>query len=547
MKSLAIISLFFALASCTQTQPSYWQSYDESHEIAQNENHPTKRMRYKLIQSKFLDKNALWAPINKQLDKFGAKKYEALKPYILEQDIPTLQHHVAAGILTYEDLVTFFLYRIRLLESNPETTLHAILALNPNCIQEAKKRDASKGTNKHPIFGMPILLKDNINTSDMPTTAGAAILETHVPEQDAFVVQQLKAKGALILGKVNLSEWAYFFCDGCPLGYSAIGGQTLNPYGRKKFETGGSSSGSGVAVAANYAVAALGSETSGSILSPSSKNAVVGLKPTVGLVSRTGIIPISSTLDTSGPMTKNVIDNAILLDAISEPDPTDAITLRAPRLSSFGTQSFTATLHGVRLGAIKNLIASDSLYKMAVSDLRTAGAEVIEITPPEVSLSGFTSILNGDMKRDIPTYFKTSSTPDFKTLDVHRIISFNSTDSLLYMPYGQARLDGVVADTISDFGLQQTISRLQKEGSRFFDEPIRAHKLDAILSINNYAASYAAISFYPCITVPMGYSNEGEPFSLTFIAPSFSEEKLLALAASYEAISTHRKLPKGYE
>ena len=198
-------------------------------------------------------------------------------------------------MLSYEKLTLFYLYRIRKLESDPNTTLHAILALNP--------KNRTSQSQRSFIFGMPILLKDNINTQDMPTTI------LHVPDNDAYIVSQLQAKGALILGKVNLSEWAYYFCDGCPLGYSAVGGQTLNPYGRKVFESGGSSSGSGVAVAANYAVAAIGSETSGSILSPSGHNAVVGCKPTIGLVSRTGIVPISSTLDTARINDKKCIDN----------------------------------------------------------------------------------------------------------------------------------------------------------------------------------------------------------------------------------------------
>ena len=169
---------------------------------------------------------------------------------------------------------------------------------------------------------MPIFLKDNINASGMATTAGAVALQNNITD-DAFIVKQLKSKGALILGKANLSEWAYFFCGDCPSGYSAIGGQTLNPYGRRIIDTGGSSSGSGVSVAANFCAAAVGSETSGSILSPASQNSAVGLKPTVGLLSRSGIIPISSTLDTAGPITRNVTDNAIMLDAMFGEDISD--------------------------------------------------------------------------------------------------------------------------------------------------------------------------------------------------------------------------------
>lgn len=547
MRQFLFLALSTLVLSCSQPAKQYWKPHNESDELLENESHENSRMRFKLIQSKFLDKNALWSPFEKALNRFGDKKYKALKPFIIEQNIPTIQHHVATGNLTYEELVTFYLYRIRLIESNPETTLHAVLALNPNIIEEAKQKDAEKRSNAHPIYGMPILLKDNINTADMPTTAGAAILENHYPDEDAFVVQQLKAKGALILGKVNLSEWAYYFCDGCPLGYSAIGGQTLNPYGRKIFETGGSSSGSGVSVAANYAVAALGSETSGSILSPSSKNSVVGLKPTVGLVSRTGIVPISSTLDTSGPMTKNVTDNAILLDAISAADEKDSITLTAPRASLFLPTTKQTSLEGVRLGAITSLIEADSLYRDAVDNLKKAGADVIEISPTNISLAGFTTILDGEMKQDLPAYFATSSTSSFSNLDVKQITDFNSSDSLLHIPYNQARLDGVLLDTTSVKRLNDIKKQLNKNASSFFNTPIKEHKLDAVLSINNYHAAFAAIAYYPCLTVPMGYSELGEPVSLTFIAPSFGEQKLLSIAAGYEDITKHRKLPEGYE
>ena len=546
MKTILSFGFVLFILSCNTPSSQYWQPYDESEELAQNTDHEIPRMRYKLIQSKFLDKDAMWAPFEKELRGFDIT-YEALKPLIIEQSIPTLQQHIASGTLSYERLVKFYLYRIRLLESNPKTTLHAVLALNPNIIKEAKQKDRQTPEDMHPIYGMPILLKDNINTANMPTTAGAAILENHIPDEDAFVVKQLKDKGALILGKVNLSEWAYYFCDGCPVGYSAVGGQTLNPYGRRIFETGGSSSGSAVAVAANYAVAALGSETSGSILSPSSQNAIVGLKPTIGLVSRTGIVPISSTLDTSGPMTKSIVDNAILLDAIAAPDAQDAITKRVPRIMSLTDSYVEPSLSGVRLGAMTNILAADSLYRKAVEDLRAAGAEVIEFTPEKTALTGFSSILNGDMKRDIPMYFKNSSTADFATIDVTTIIEYNKRDSVLYMPYSQERLDGVISDSITEAGLEKTISQLNAAASGFFETPINKYQLDAILSKNNYYAGHAAIAFYPCLTVPMGYSAEGEPANLTFMAPSFSEEKLLMLGAAYENISNHRKSPKGYQ
>ena len=312
-KIIIILGIILLVISCKKKElPVVFTSYDETTEIVEQQNHEIKRMQLKLIQSKYLDMNEVFKPFEDDLANFSAQDYTNLEPYIIEQDIPSIQESVENGILSYEKIVLFYLYRIRKFESNNQLALHSIISLNPNVVNEARKKDKNKPYDtSYSLYGLPILLKDNINTNGMPTTAGAfALIENKVTE-DAFIVQKLKESGALILGKANLSEWAYYFCSGCPVGYSAIGGQTLNPYGRKVFETGGSSSGSGVSVAANYAVAAVGTETSGSILSPSSKNSVVGLKPTVGLLSRTGIVPISSTLDTPGPMTKSVLDNAI--------------------------------------------------------------------------------------------------------------------------------------------------------------------------------------------------------------------------------------------
>lgn len=541
---LPLISLVLWMAcQSPETASERWKPYDESGAITAQSEHENVRMRYQLIQSKFQDKNTMWAPFEQELNAFGEDQYQALAPLILEQSIPALQGHVAAGRLTYEQLTTFYLYRIRQLESDSATTLHAVVALNPHAIEEATALDRERKEATHPIYGMPILLKDNINTAHMPTTAGAAILAQHTPPHDAFIVDQMTRKGALILGKVNLSEWAYFFCDDCPLGYSAVGGQTLNPYGKGQFETGGSSSGSGVAMAANYAAAAIGTETSGSILSPSSMNSIVGLKPTIGLASRSGIVPISSTLDTPGPMTRTVVDNAIVLDALYGADTEDPITQSAPASRTFLQSVATATLAGERLGALASLIQADSLYAAAVEDLRNAGAEIIEITPPEVRLDGFLSLLNGDMIRDLPHYFQHAAASEFASLDVAGVMAFNRTDSALHMPYGQARFEGIVNDPITAAGLDSLVDALNAEGKRFFDEPMEEHGLDAVLSINNYHAAYAAVAFYPGLTVPMGYYANGEPAGLTFFAPGHEEERLLGLAAAYEAATRNRRQP----
>ena len=261
----------------------------------------TKDFReFKVLDSKVITKAQIWEGINSQMTDFTEANYNKLKPLILEADISSLQKHISEGKFNYEQLTKFYLFRIRKFDRENDLSLNSVISINPSVIEQAKEADGLEfEEGMHPIFGMPILLKDNVNADGMVTTAGATALLNN-KTGDAFLVKQLKSKGALILGKANLSEWAYFFCGDCPSGYSAVGGQTLNPYGRRIIDTGGSSSGSGVSVSANFCAAAIGSETSGSILSPASSNSAVGLKPTIGLVSRTGVVPISSTLDARG-------------------------------------------------------------------------------------------------------------------------------------------------------------------------------------------------------------------------------------------------------
>ncbi|MCF6169176.1 amidase family protein [Lutibacter sp.] len=548
MKKLPVIVSFLLLfISCKKEAPVVFNSYDETSEIAEQQNHEIKRMQFNLIQSKYLDMNEIFKPFEQDLAYFSEKDYYNLAPYIIEQDIPSIQESVEKGILSYEKIVLFYLYRIRKFESNNQLALHSIISLNPTVIEEAREKDKNRPYDtSYSLYGLPILLKDNINTKGMPTTAGAFALKDNKDTDDAFIVQKLKENGALILGKANLSEWAYYFCSGCPVGYSAIGGQTLNPYGRKIFETGGSSSGSGVSVAANYAVAAVGTETSGSILSPSSKNSVVGLKPTVGLLSRTGIVPISSTLDTPGPMTKNVIDNAIFLAAMEGEDINDSVTKGNDKKINYIENLMKATLKEKRFGVIKELLA-DSIYLNIVNVIKNAGGVLIEIDPPQVSLNGFLMLLNIDMKNDLPVYLTKYADKNIKYASIQDIIDLNLQDSLKRAPYGQQLFEGIVADTTSLKSFQEIKKRLHNKGVTYFKTPMDSLKLDAVLSINNYHAGYAAVAKYPCLTVPMGYQKSGEPISLTFISKPFSELQLLKMGYAFEKLNKVRKLPKNYQ
>ena len=544
-----IVLLLISLASCKVAQKTTipaWTPYDESDELAKNAKHESPRMRYKLIQSRNLDKNELWKQIAGQLTNFRATDYQALKPLILEQDIPTLQANIQSGKLTYEKLTQWYLYRIATFENDRATTLNNIIAINPNAVAEARQRDKNKSTATHPIYGMPIILKDNINLNGLPTTAGAQAFSNNSNTKDAFIVDQLQAKGAIILAKANLSEWANFMCLDCPNGYSAMGGQTLNPYGRRQFDTGGSSSGSGSSVAANYAAGAVGTETSGSILSPASANSLVGLKPTTGLLSRGGIVPISSTFDTPGPMTRTVTDAAILLSAMAGEDPADPATKGNPKNKPYWQDVKTGSLKGIRFGAYKPLL-KDSTYALNVEKIRSLGGTVVDIDMEQAANEGFSTLLNADMNIDLPNYIKNYGSAALPYRSVSDILAYNQQDSTRRMPYGQGRIAGVTKTTTSPDEMAQLRSTIRKNGALYFEKPMQANQLDVILSINNRSAGLAAAANYPCLTVPMGYKTNGEPIGITFIARPFEEEKLLKIGYAFEQATKARKLPEAYK
>ncbi len=543
-----LFTLVFAILlfiGCQEKQPPVvFQKYDETDALVKQQDHENGRMKFKLFQSKYLDMNEVFKPFEDDLAYFSEEDYNALKPLIIEKNIPSIQNSVKEGKLTYEKLTLFYLYRIRKFESDSTKSLNAIIALNPNVLEEARKADKERkwdGLGDMEVYGMPILLKDNINTKGMPTTAGALALADNTETDDAFIVKRLKEKGALILGKVNLSEWAYYFCSGCPLGYSAVGGQSLNPYGRGEFETGGSSASSGTAVAANYSVAAIGTETSGSITSPSSMNSVVGLKPTIGLLSRTGIVPISSTLDTPGPMTKFVVDNEILLLAMVGEDKEDSKSFGFEKEKFYGSES----LKGKRFGVFKNFL-SDSVYNANIEVLKSAGAEIVEINPENPGLPNFRTVLDADMKVDLPAYLASYADKDVKVKNVNDVVEFNRRDSILRAPYGQALFEGIVRDTTTVAQLEE-IKRILMTNARKYYSVFDSENLDALLSINNYQSGFSAVAEYPNLTVPMGYRKDGTPTNLTFIGRPKEEMKLLTLGSLFESLTQHRKLPANYE
>lgn len=550
MKKILILGLFVTLLSCKKDVKDQPVLLDPSEVIKDSTSLQDVSIKefteFKVTDSKFIDTDKLWKPFETDFSNFSKATYDSIKPLILEKNIPTLQKEIMKGNLTYEKLVLFYLYRIREYDRNNPKSLNSVISLNPKAVEMARILDASEERiEENSIFGMPILLKDNINTKDLPTTAGAFVLREN-QTSDAFITEKLREKGAIILGKTNLSEWAYFFCRDCPSGYSAVGGQTFNPYGRKTIDTGGSSSGSGVAVAANFCVAAVGTETSGSILSPSSQNSVVGLKPTVGLLSRSGIVPISSTLDTPGPMTKSVIDNAILLQSMVGIDVRDKASADGPEVKEFYLEFLSrASVKNKRFGVFKKL-KEDSLYIEAINRLEKQGAKIIEIEQPELDLPEFLRLLNLDMKKDLPVYFSKYANKELGVKNISDVINYNNQDSLLTAPYGQKLFLGIINDQATKEEFWAIKDTLLSRGEQFFELLMTKNNLDAVLSVNNFHAGYAAVARYPAITVPMGYTELGVPKGLTIITTAFDEEKLLEWAFVYEKASKERKPPTTY-
>ncbi|MEX0619891.1 MAG: amidase family protein [Pseudohongiellaceae bacterium] len=545
----AFSALWFAFGCFAAEAPApLWTPYDESAELAEQAGHGNPRMRFQLINSRVLDKNTLWRPFEEELAAFPAARYQALLPLILEQDIASLQRSVIEQKFNYEELVLFYLYRIRAIESDNARSLNAILAVNPEALADARRRDQQRlagevSIDDDSLFGMPVLLKDNIGADGMATTAGALALRNN-RTGNAFITARLIESGAVVLGKANLSEWAYFFCDDCPLGYSAIGGQTLNPYGRRRIESGGSSSGSAVAVAANLAVAAVGTETSGSILSPASANAVVGLKPSTGMLSRTGIIPLAGSLDSPGPVARNVADAVRLFNAMSGFDQRDRAM---PLLSADASlQLRQVPLGEFRLGELESL-AQNGQYRAATTALADAGARMTNVAMPTFSASGFDRLLAAEMDRDLSNYLRQMAADEVAARSVDDILLFNSEAPSLRAPYGQALFDLMVDLQIGAEDEALLRNRLRDSARELLESVFVEGQLDILLSINNLHAAVAALANYPAMTIPIGLTEDGRPTGLTLIAPSFAEQTLVDAALQVERVLAPRVPPRDYQ
>ena len=537
-----ILTFLILILSCSDNPIIVWENYDESQEIEDNSNHEISRMRYKRLQSLTKDRNEIFKPFHDFLKSYDISFHNSIKDFIINEDISSIQSHILEGKFNYEDLVKFYLYRIYKFEMDEELYLNSIISLNPEIINEARELDKlNKPDNL--LYGIPILVKDNINVEDMVTSAGASVFKDNLIENNARVIENLKNNNALILGKLNMSEWAYYFCRPCPVGYSSLGGQTLNPYGRKVFESGGSSSGSGVSIAANFAAASIGSETSGSILSPSSKNSLVGLKPTIGSISRSGIVPISSFFDTSGPMTTNVYDNAILYNSMIGFDDKDELSYKAEKIDLEEMKSFDP--RNIVVGISSNVL-KDSLIAIALDDLKNTGISNAIYNPEKYSLPSFGSILTSDMKRDLPKYISDYANKDIQVYNVTDIVEFNNKDTLTHAPYGQYIFNEIKEDKVSDSELEQMKINTKSQATNYLNKIMTNNDFDIFISVDNSMARIAAAAHFPALTIPMGYRSDGQPSNITFIAKSKNEQLLYNIAYKYENQSKRRVAPKKY-
>jgi amidase len=463
-----------------------------------------------------------------------------------------------------------YLDRIRALDKSGPL-LNAIIELNPDASSIAARMDDERraGRVRGPLHGVPVVLKDNIDTADrMMTTAGSLALAGAPASKDAFIVGRLREAGAVILGKTNLSEWANFRSTKSTSGWSGRGGQTRNPFVLDRNPC-GSSSGTGSAVSANLVAVGIGTETDGSIVCPAGATGLVGLKPTVGLVSRSGIVPISHSQDTAGPMARTVADAAVLLTAIAGVDPSDATTTAArDHLEADYTKILDAgALKGVRLGVARAKVtgynaATDRLFDQAIAALKAAGAEIVD--PADIGSIGEYDdaefeVLLYEFKADLNAYLATRR--GVAVASLKDAIAFNEKNRDREMPYfGQELFEmSESKGPLTDEAYRNALEKSRTRAREGIDGTLEKHRLDAIVAptgspawptdlvngdhFTGSSSTPAAAAGYPAVTVPMGAVLD-LPVGITFIGPAWSDGRLLALAYAYEQATKHRKAPR---
>ena len=480
-------------------------------------------------------------------------------PELDEATIPDLRRRLDAGTLTAVALAEAYLDRIRTIDP----MLRSVLFVDPSALVQAAASDRRRaaGQTRGPLDGIPVLLKDNIDTADLPTTAGSRALLVAPASRDAALVRRLRAAGATILGKTNLSEWANFRSTYSTSGWSALGGQTVNPHVLDRNPS-GSSSGSAVAVAASLAQVAIGTETDGSIVGPGGANGVTGCKPSIGMISRTGVIPISSVQDTPGPMARHVIDLAITMSVLRGVDPHDPVTAEYPAdgITDYAAALDPDVLRGARIGVWRIPDAgADTVLESTVDTLARAGAipVLVELAYQaelgEVELPSMWAEFRDGLERYLATRPGAPST-------MADLIRFNIDDPVELSRFGQDHFEAAAAaPPLTDPVYQQRRARATELARRCIDEPMATYGLDAIVVPSNGPAwridydagdkdeigssSPAAVAGYPTVTVPAGFDGP-LPIGVSFVAGRYADLRVLALAAAFERVSQARRPPR---
>lgn len=476
--------------------------------------------------------------------------------WLADTHVADLRRRLTKGEMTAEQVIAVHRQRIAELDAQGPC-LRAVIAVD--------ERATSTSPNG-PLGGLPVLVKDNVDVAGMPTTAGSVLLADNVAVRDAFVVERLRAAGAVLLGKTNLSEWANFRSHRSISGWSAVGGQTRNPHALDRSPC-GSSSGSAVAVAAGYAPVAIGTETDGSILCPASVNGVVGVKPTVGLVSRRGIVPLSLLQDTAGPLARTVADAALVLEVIAAPDPQDPATAQRPAdlALDYVAGLRDDALTGARIGVARRLDgfspAVEQRFDTAVRDLDRLGATAVEIDLAPHPAWGPTEfqLLVATFRDDLNAYLRTMPAPvPYRTLQA--LIEGNRQRADVELRwFGQELFERSQASSLQTAEIELQGARLrQAMGPDGIDAALADHRLDAIVAptagpawtidpvngdpSHGGTSMITAVTGYPAVTVPMGRV-ETLPVGLTFMGPAWSERRLLSLAHAYELATHHGVAP----
>jgi amidase len=487
---------------------------------------------------------------------------------ILEAGAQEQQALMQAGKLTSASLVKQYLARIAAIDkAGPR--LNAVIELNPDALAIAAELDRERkaGKLRGPLHGIPVLIKDNIATGDkMCTSAGSLALDGVRATRDAFVAARLRAAGAVILGKTNLSEWANMRSTHSVSGWSGRGGQTRNPYALDR-NTSGSSAGSGAAIAASLATLAVGTETDGSIVSPSSTCGIVGIKPTLGLVSRSGIIPIAHSQDTAGPMTRSVADAALLLDALAGVDPDDAATKEGQgKAAAYAEALRPDGLRGKRVGVARNFFgnspAIDALIEQELAVLKAQGATLVDVQVPNIDKYNDSEleVLLAEFRPDLEAYLA-GYAPHAPVKTMADVIAFNDRNAGRELQhFGQEHLVAAQAKPgLDDKAYREALANNHKYArTEGIDKIMREEKLDALVAptggtawltdyINgdHYGGSFsspAAVAGYPHVTVPAGYVH-GLPVGLSFVGGAWSEATLIGMAYAYEQASRRRRAP----